>query len=374
MKKLIAIVLMLVFIFTLTACGDGNFDNDSIQIPADSSDFEGENYQDVVIRLELAGFTNIETEIMDDLITGWLTEDGSVEKVSINGDTEFSAGDQFPMDAIVKITYHTFPESVESVKSDSSIEQRIGYSDDSLVSSRTDESASDTELAEEILTTENNEDLALLFENGEDEDACNQFVERYKGRIIEFDGNIAYMNPHADYDTRFDFLIYAGDYNEDSANGSPAMQFNNVSVHDLNLIGDDIPEYIEAGTNIHVTAKVDGIVNNYLILLTPISTQIRHSSESADISAEEITVNGTLNFLRNEYATISITGIPNTEYHISVFYHSGESTAAGLESNTSDANGNISWTWKIGGKTTPGTYHATIVGGGETIIVDFTVG
>ena len=86
-----------------------------------------------------------------------------------------------------------------------------------------------------------------------------------------------------------------------------------------------------------------------------------------------ITVTSGLTFRRNEYATISINGEPNTVYSISVYYNSGKSKADGLESKTSDSAGNVSWTWKIGGKTAPGTYKVIISGNGEKIEKEFTV-
>ena len=89
--------------------------------------------------------------------------------------------------------------------------------------------------------------------------------------------------------------------------------------------------------------------------------------------SKEIKVNNSLNYSRNENATISITGLPNTQYSIAVYYNSGKSTAAGLVNKTSDANGHVSWTWKIGSKTNPGTYRAVITGGGETKTMHFTV-
>lgn len=86
-----------------------------------------------------------------------------------------------------------------------------------------------------------------------------------------------------------------------------------------------------------------------------------------------ISVVSDLSFSRNEIATVSIKAAPNTEYRISVYYSSGASSAAGLEPKTSDANGNVSWSWKIGGKTNPGTYNLNITGGGEKITKKFTV-
>jgi len=108
------------------------------------------------------------------------------------------------------------------------------------------------------------------------EQSTNESSEQNnKGRTIEFDGNIAYMSFHENYDTRYDFLIYAGDYSEDSANGSPAMQIKDVNFYDLHLTGDNVPEAIGTGDNLHIIAKVDDFINDYLIILKPISSEIR---------------------------------------------------------------------------------------------------
>lgn len=63
---------------------------------------------------------------------------------------------------------------------------------------------------------------------------------------------------------------------------------------------------------------------------------------------------------KNEMATLSIKGKPNTEYSISVYYSTAASKADGLENKTSDSNGNISWTWKVGGRTNSGTHKIVI--------------
>lgn len=76
---------------------------------------------------------------------------------------------------------------------------------------------------------------------------------------------------------------------------------------------------------------------------------------------------------RNEMATVKIQGAPNTSYSITVYYKSGPSEAAGLETKISDANGYVSWTWKVGGRTSAGTFQIVVSGGGETRSVHFTV-
>ena len=63
-----------------------------------------------IIDLENAGFVEITTKKNTDLVTGFITKDGSVEKVSINGDSDFEEGDIFSEEAAVVVTYHTFED------------------------------------------------------------------------------------------------------------------------------------------------------------------------------------------------------------------------------------------------------------------------
>jgi hypothetical protein len=71
-------------------------------------------------------------------------------------------------------------------------------------------------------------------------------------------------------------LILAGDYSEDSASG-PYFQFVDVNiVWDLNLTGDNIPDSIGAGDNLHILAAVEDFnESNGLFHLKPIETVFR---------------------------------------------------------------------------------------------------
>lgn len=106
---------------------------------------------------------------------------------------------------------------------------------------------------------------------------------------------------------------------------------------------------------------------------TPIATsstpRASESTNQEKISLTSITSPVSL----NENATVKITGAPNTDYSIAVYYSSSKSTASGLENKKSDANGSVSWTWKVGGKTKSGNYYLKINGGGSSLKVDFTV-
>ena len=81
-----------------------------IRVNYSSSDFEGSNYADVVDQLEKQGFTNIETEPIDDLVTGWITKDGEVEEVVIDGYASFSDSSRYLPDVEIIVKYHTFPD------------------------------------------------------------------------------------------------------------------------------------------------------------------------------------------------------------------------------------------------------------------------
>ena len=128
----------------------------------------------------------------------------------------------------------------------------------------------------ENITVENNKEFRALLENPQPDAATvEQFAAKHKGRTIEFDGNVANVASHNGYKTRFDFLIYAGDYSADSAHG-PNFQFANCAYYNLHLTGDNIPNSISAGQNLHIVAKIiDFNSTQELLHLEPIATSAR---------------------------------------------------------------------------------------------------
>lgn len=69
-----------------------------------------QNYKDVMLRFENAGFTNIETEEVADIKNGLIVKEGEVSKVTINGEVIFNEGDVYPSDAVIRIYYHVKKE------------------------------------------------------------------------------------------------------------------------------------------------------------------------------------------------------------------------------------------------------------------------
>jgi len=74
-------------------------------------------------------------------------------------------------------------------------------------------------------------------------------------------------------------------------------------------------------------------------------------------------VNAPLTVGRGSSATLQAKTAPHTSCSIEVDYKSGPSKAAGLGPATSDASGNVSWTWKVGANTTPGSWPIIVTCG-----------
>lgn len=59
-------------------------------------------------------------------------------------------------------------------------------------------------------------------------------------------------------------------------------------------------------------------------------------------------------------ATLVARTSSNAACTITVTYNSGPSKAAGLGPKTADGSGDVTWTWKVGAKTAPGTYSINV--------------
>ena len=136
MKKLITLLIALAMILGLTGCGDSSKHEGEAKTPSGSSSQKGRDYQDVINDFKEKGFTNIKTETLEDLITGWVTKDGEVESVSVGGDKDYSPDVWCHNDVEVVITYHTFPKEDIDNKSQetdkTSLDIKPPYDNDSV--------------------------------------------------------------------------------------------------------------------------------------------------------------------------------------------------------------------------------------------------
>lgn len=122
------------------------------------------------------------------------------------------------------------------------------------------------------LTIDNCPELAAILSNkAEIDESYSSFASKYKGKIIEFDGRIDYCTKHGNYNTRFDYLVSAGDYDPNHQIG-PTFKFEDVNYYDLNTNLDTV----SVGLNVRITAKVVSFDSNSgLFYLEPVSVKGR---------------------------------------------------------------------------------------------------
>ncbi len=269
MRKLAgSIGVVLLCLSVLSGCG-GESHEGEVKTAGAASTYKGKNYQEVVASFEKIGFTDISTEALEDLVTGWLTKDGEVESVSIGGDDNFPSDHWYPADSKVIVTYHTFPPEENTTETEQTNETKGG-----------EETVTEELTEEEILTIDNCEDFANIISLGasgvELDPAYISFVETYKYQTIEFDGCITYVTNHENYNTRYDILLNAGDYVDDDTETPPIFKFEDVNTYSLGLEDMTLPSFVRMGANIHIIAKVDSINENTgIIELNPISISER---------------------------------------------------------------------------------------------------
>ncbi len=84
---------------------------------------KGRNYNSVAKEFDQNGFTNVKTVADEDLVFGWLAEEGEVKTVTVDGDPEYAAGEWYPNDVEVVITYHAFPSHEDATEAEADEEE-----------------------------------------------------------------------------------------------------------------------------------------------------------------------------------------------------------------------------------------------------------
>ncbi len=81
-----------------------------ITIGVKLSDLKGKHYATVVAQLQEKGFANIRTIAKDDLVLGWINKDGEVQKVTIDGSTEYDKESKYVSSVEIVVSYHSFKD------------------------------------------------------------------------------------------------------------------------------------------------------------------------------------------------------------------------------------------------------------------------
>jgi hypothetical protein len=161
MKKIISIFIACIIITLVGCAGDSKRHEGEAKTPSGSSVQKGRDYQEVVNDFKEKGFKNIRTEKLEDLVTGWLTKDGEVESVSVDGDRDYSPDDWYSENVEVVINYHTFPADDEKTEPVSSNEEEPQKENDGA-SAKVEDNESVNEALEAIFPVENAKRSAVV--------------------------------------------------------------------------------------------------------------------------------------------------------------------------------------------------------------------
>ena len=163
-----------------------------------------------------------------------------------------------------KIMKQTTDTTSSSIKTESNSSESSKTSSSETLSSSS--SASSSSSTPSIFTAENNTEFATILQT-EDPDKINEFVNKYKGQVVEFDGYIADIASSEGRKTYLDILIYSGNFmGKDNAKPSPYFKLAEVrpsvdpAFNPFN--GNDISE----DQNVHIKAKISGYSLNQQLL------------------------------------------------------------------------------------------------------------
>lgn len=127
MKKILILILLMITMMVFAGCEKSPSPtapapstepaSSAVFASLSSSDCVGVNYQQIYKEFDAAGFLNVDTEVIRDLISAETNRAGMVESVSING-MDFAQGEEFTAESSVIIRYHDYRLCTVSVHVD----------------------------------------------------------------------------------------------------------------------------------------------------------------------------------------------------------------------------------------------------------------
>ena len=179
--------------------------------------------------------------------------------------------DNKPTTASPSSTSTTIVEKTTEKSSEQSSTNTENSSSSTSSSSNSIENSSTSPSQSSTITVENNSEFQVLLQS-EDQSTIEDFIKKYKGQTIEFDGNIAHL---AKVKSKYDILVHSWDYHPDEATG-PNFKFVEISLISNPIFKSFNGENIRVGQNVHIKAKVGGYNEKQdLVFLSPIEVSPR---------------------------------------------------------------------------------------------------
>lgn len=229
-------------------------------IPLSYDNCKHKNYLEIEKQFKDAGFVNIGYKILYDIRWGF-TDEGEIEEVIVDGNTSFKRGEVVGKDVPVVLVYH--------MKEDDDPEKKENVTKET--EEKKDIISKENQVNNNVLTIENNEDLAnLLASKVVSADLQNEFINKYIGKVIEFNGIVMYLEPYQDYDYIYTYVLVPG---EDETNiGAALFLLEGKGSWDFKWDSATRPEYLRVGSKIRLQAEVVRGEDPVYIYLKPVKT------------------------------------------------------------------------------------------------------
>lgn len=85
------------------------------RMPEGARRYAGRDYSEVMDELTNAGFRNFLLDAQRKSKKGWLSKEGTVIRVAVNGQTQYEKGEWFPEEATICISYNTYGTEAEAL-------------------------------------------------------------------------------------------------------------------------------------------------------------------------------------------------------------------------------------------------------------------
>ena len=82
--------------------------SNEVKLLYSSNSYIDENYYDAIMKLKSQDLYDIRLFPMEDLKTGLISKEGSIDKIEINGVSDFQAGSWVNRDSVISISFHSF--------------------------------------------------------------------------------------------------------------------------------------------------------------------------------------------------------------------------------------------------------------------------
>lgn len=205
--------------------------------------------------LKNKGFSGIET-VADDQSVIWDNSDWKVIKQSVE------AGKQVNANGKITLTVTAINTSTVNKTQENASNTQVEITDKDK----------DTEIVNnEILTVDNNQDLAdILTAEYVDTEKQKKFIDKYKGKTVEFDAIVYFMEQNPKAKTVYSYIIVPGE--DEQHIGASLFMIKDASMFTFKWDSSTRPEYLTLKSKIRIQAQIDTGDDSLYIYLRPTKT------------------------------------------------------------------------------------------------------